>query len=131
MLPFPGQHFTFLHISTPDSFPIRDFAPFQLSSSTILWIFSFQPLLASFSSLLLVTWQKHSGKRLVHKRHFWWWYLTFSWSFCWMILISSAKAAQLWNQPVEKESLKSSCEAGIPLSQWQGLAFVWNCGTCA
>lgn len=127
LLPFPRQHSTFLDSRMLEFFPIWNFAPFQPSSSAIFWFFFFfylQPLLALFSSLLLVTWQKHSGKRLVHKRHFCCWYLTFSWSFHWLTLISSAKGAQLWSSPVEKQS-----PSGL-LWGWNPLVPATGVGVC-
>lgn len=91
------------------------------------WFFSLQPLLPQSSLVLLVTWQKHSRERPVSHRDCCCWYLTFSrkgvsvgWHWFW-VQRELSFGAGLWRSRIPE----ACCEAGIPLSQQQGLAFVW------
>ena len=80
-----------------ESILIWNFAPFQLSSSLMF-------LSSALARPVFLTWQKTQWGETGTQETFCCWYLAFSYRFCWITLISSAKGAQLWSRPVEKQS---------------------------
>lgn len=127
-LPFPRQR---LHFHTVGHWILSLLETLPLSSSQILQFFDFflsSALVCCFPHCFLSPGRNTVG-RACYTRDFWCWYLTFSYSFPWMTLISSAKGTQLWSWPVERQSPLACWEAEIPSQQRQGLAFVWACRT--
>ena len=90
-----------------ESILIWNFAPFRLSSSLMF-------LSSALARPVFLTWQKTQWGETGTQETFCCWYLAFSYRFCWITLISSAKGAQLWSRPVEKESPRPAVRLQSP-----------------